>query len=77
MVNFCKDMWRHRSNLLAPVTDLTTNKDGWTGKKQGPIKWEQHHQEFFDEIKEAITDDVTVSLPDSHKPFKLHTDASD
>ena len=77
MVNYYKDMWQHRSHLLAPLTDLTANKDGSTGKKRGPIKWEQIHQEAFDKIKQAITDEVMLSFPDFNKPFEIHTDASD
>ena len=53
---YCKYMWRHRSHLLVPITNLTMNKDGLTGKKRGSIKWEQYHQEAFDKIKYAITD---------------------
>jgi hypothetical protein len=77
MVNFYKDMWRHRSHLLAPLTDLTSNKDGTVGKKRGPIKWEKVHQEAFDKIKQVITNDVMLSFPDFNKPFEIHTDASD
>ena len=77
MVNYYKDMWRHRSHLLAPLTDLTANKDGTIGKKKGPIKWEKVHQDAFDKIKQAITDDVMLSFPDFNKPFEIHTDASD
>ena len=77
MVNYYKDMWRHRSHLLAPLTDLTANKDGTVGKKKGPIKWEKEHQDAFDSIKQAITDDVMLSFPDFNKPFEIHTDASD
>ena len=77
MVNYYKDMWKHRSHLLAPLTDLTANKDGKTGKKKGPIKWEKAHQVAFDKIKQAITDDVMLSFPDFNKTFEIHTDASD
>jgi RNase H-like domain found in reverse transcriptase len=70
-------MWRHRSHLLAPLTNLTSNKDRTVGKKRGPIKWERVHQEAFDKIKQAITDDVMLSFPDFNKPFEIHTDASD
>jgi hypothetical protein len=77
MVNYYKDMWRHGSHLLAPLTNLTSNKDGTVGKKRGPIKWEKVHQEAFNKIKQAITDDVMLSFPDFNKPFEIHTDASD
>ena len=77
MINYYKDMWRHRSHLLTPLTDLTANKDGKTGKKRGPIKWEQIHQDAFEKIKQIITDNVMLSFPDFNKPFEIHTDASD
>ena len=70
-------MWKHRSHLLAPLTDLTANKDGKTGKRRGPIVWEKKHQEAFDKIKQAITNDIMLSFPDFNKPFKIHTDASE
>ena len=77
MVNYYKDMWKHRSHLLAPLTDLTANADGKPSKKRGPIEWEKVHQEAFDKIKQAITNDVMLSFPDFNKPFEIHTDASD
>jgi hypothetical protein len=77
MVNYYKDMLRHRSHSLAPLTDLTSNKDRTVGKKRGPIKWEKVHQEAFDKIKQVITNYVMLSFPDFNKPFEIHTDASD
>jgi RNase H-like domain found in reverse transcriptase len=38
---------------------------------------EKVHQEAFDKIKQAITDDVMLSFPDFNKPSEIHTDASD
>jgi hypothetical protein len=77
MINYYKDMWHQRSHRLAPLTDLTINKDGKQGKKRGPIVWEQIHQEAFEKIKQVITDQVMLSFPDFNKPFEIHTDASD
>jgi RNase H-like domain found in reverse transcriptase len=70
-------MRRYRSHLLAPLTKLSSNKDGTVGKKRGPIKWEKVHEEAFNKIKQAIMDDVMLSFPDFNKPFEIHTDASD
>jgi hypothetical protein len=70
-------VWRHRSHLLAPLTDLTSNKNGTVGKKRGPNKWEKVHQEAFDKIKQVITNYVMLAFPDFNKPFEINTDASD
>jgi hypothetical protein len=77
MVNYYKDMWRHRSHLLAPLTGLTSHKDRTVCKKRCLIKWEKVHQEAFNKIKQVITNDVMLSFPDFIKPFEIHTDASD
>jgi hypothetical protein len=77
MVNYYKNMLRQKSHLLAPLTDLTSNKDGTVGKKRGPIKWEKVHQEAFDKIKQVITDDMMLTFPDFNMPCEIHTDASD
>jgi hypothetical protein len=63
MINYYKDMWQHCSHLLAPLTSLTVNADGQTGKKRGPIKWEQEHQDAFNKIKQVITSEVMLSFP--------------
>jgi hypothetical protein len=77
MVKYSKDMWRHRSYLLAPLTGLTSNKDETVGKKKCPIKWEKNHQDAFNKIKQVKTNDAMLSFPDFSKPFEIHTDASD
>jgi hypothetical protein len=41
-VTCCRDMWPHRSHVLAPLTDLT-------GK--GKFVWEAKHQKAFDKMK--------------------------
>jgi len=35
------------------------------------------HQQAFDKIKQALTDDVMLSFPDFNRPFEIHTDASE
>lgn len=77
MVNYYKDMWRHRSHLLAPLTDLTANKNGKKGKRRGPIEWKPHHAEAFEQIKQALMNEVMLSFPDFNIPFEIHMDASD
>ena len=43
MVNFYRDMWLHRSHIMAPLTALTSVKRKW--------KWEKEHQDAFEATK--------------------------
>ena len=46
MINFYCDMWQKRSELLAPLTALTS--------KNVKYDWKDEHQECFDAIKRVI-----------------------
>ena len=45
-VTYYRDMWPHRSHILAPLTNLT-------GK--GPFIWNSIHQKAFDGMKALMT----------------------
>jgi hypothetical protein len=62
-------MWFRRSELLDPLTSLTSSK----------VKFELHssHQQAFDKIKKVIETEVHLCYPEFNKPFHLYTDASD
>ena len=53
---------------------------GFTVSKGNKIlladRWKSIHQQAFQELKDIITNDVTLAFPDFNKPFKLSTDAS-
>jgi hypothetical protein len=68
MINYYRDMWRHRSTLLAPLTALTS--------KDKPFKWEPEHTTCFEAIKRVIGREVLLAYPDFNAPFEIHTDAS-
>ncbi|MGH7974544.1 MAG: RNase H-like domain-containing protein, partial [bacterium] len=68
LVNFYRDMWRHRSGILAPLSKATSNSLRW--------KWTPEMQDAFDQIKAIISKKVLLSYPDFSKPFKVYTDAS-
>ena len=70
MVQFYRDMWKQRSHILAPLTDLVG-----LGKKK--IKWESKHQESFDRIKKVLAKETILNYPKFDRPFDIHTDASD
>jgi len=70
MVQFYRDMWKQRSHILAPLTDLVG-----LGKKK--IKWESKHQDSFDRIKKVLAKETILNYPKFDRPFDIHTDASD
>ena len=68
IVNYYRNMWPHRSEVLAPLTKLTSP----TTKFQ----WTETEQKAFDTIKRIISRETLLTYPDFNKPFILHTDAS-
>ena len=68
MVNFYRDMWRKRSELLAPLTRLTS--------KDVKFVWTEVEQKAFEDIKRILSRETLLAYPDFSKPFIIHTDAS-
>jgi hypothetical protein len=70
MVQYYRDMWQKRSEMLAPLTNLLgeygetkTTKKKKTKKK--PWQWESIHQQDFDNINATIAKEVVLAYPDS------------
>jgi hypothetical protein len=81
MVQYYRDMWAKRSEMLAPLTDLVgecgeTKATKINGTKKKPWRWESIHQQVFDNIKATIAKDVVLAYLDFIKPFKIYTNAS-
>ena len=68
MINFYHDMWEKSSELLAPLTALTS--------KNVKYDWKDEHQKCFDAIKRVIGREVLLAYPNFNAPFEIHTDAS-
>ena len=68
MINLYRDMWQKRSEIIAPLTALTT--------KNVKHNWKDKHQNFFDGTKRVIGCEVLLAYPDFNAPFEIHTDAS-
>ena len=60
-------MWQKRSELLAPLTALTS--------KNVKYDWKDEHQKFFEAIKRVKGQEVLLGYPDFNAPFEIHTDA--
>ena len=61
-------MWQKRSELLAPLTALTS--------KNVKYDWKDEHQKCFDAIKCVIGHEVLLAYPDFNSPLEIHNDAS-
>ncbi len=53
MVNYYRDMWPHRSEILAPLTAQTGAPK--KGEKQSPFVWTNIMQKAFDQMKALMT----------------------
>ncbi len=81
MVQYYRDMWTKRSEMLASLTDLVeecgktkTTKKNKTKKK--PLRWDPIHQQAFDNVKAASAKEVVLAYLDFLKSFEIYTDAS-
>ena len=68
MINFYKEMWRSRAEVLKSLT----NKTG----KGTKFRWTEEMQMAFDKIKTVIAEDVMLVYPDYNQTFHVHTHAS-
>jgi hypothetical protein len=68
MVNYYRDMWVRRSDVLAPLAHLTSKSVKW--------EWKPEHQKAFDTMKKIISKEVLLAYPDFSEEFVIHTDAS-
>eukprot|EP00804_Cyclotella_cryptica_P029391 CCRYP_013329-RA/>CCRYP_013329-RA protein AED:0.14 eAED:0.20 QI:0/0/0/1/0.5/0.33/3/0/844 len=81
MVQYYRDIWARRSEILAPLTNLVgecghtkVTKANKTKKK--PWHWDNIHQQAFDTVKATIARDVTLAYPDYSQGFEIYTDSS-
>ena len=83
IVQYYRDLWEKRSEMLAPLTDLVaecgvtklTTKKGLK-KKVTPFYSNETHQKAFDDVKKTIARDVILAYPDYSDEFVIYTDAS-
>lgn len=71
MVNYYRDVWRGRSHILGPLTELAS------GKKNKKIVWNDECERAFQDIKKLVAQETILAYPDWSKPFEVHSDASD
>jgi hypothetical protein len=81
MVQYYRDIWAKRSDMLAPLTDLVgecgqTKTTKAKGTKKAPWHWNEVHQKAFDNVKSTMAKEVILAYPDYSKVFEIYTDAS-
>lgn len=69
LVNYYRRFIKNYSSLASPLTDLL--------KKDRPWKWDESCQGAFEDLKEMVTKEPVLVLPDFNKIYEIHTDASD
>ena len=68
MINYYRDMWIRRSEILAPLTKLCS-----TSTK---FQWGEEQQKAFELIKKLVSQEVLLAYPNFDELFEIHTDAS-
>ena len=68
MVNHCRDMWQHCSELLGPLASSTSEKAKW--------KWTAVHGKAFNNIKKVQSEEVLSVCVNFKELFEMHTDTS-
>ena len=69
LANYCKRFIKGYSKIACPLTDLLKKKRKW--------EWDAECQATFQKLKDAITSEPVLRLPDLELPFKVHMKASD
>eukprot|EP00957_Ditylum_brightwellii_P015145 1141777-Ditylum_brightwellii.AAC.1 len=69
MLNYCRNMWKGRAGLLAPLSELTSDTAKW--------EWTDVHRTSFRKLKGMLSKEALLTYPNFNEPFGIHTDASD
>jgi hypothetical protein len=69
MINFYRDLYPKRAEILAPLTDLCGQN-----KK---FHWNEQHELAFKVIKEQLTQETMLPYLQFDQPFIVYTDASE
>ena len=68
LINYYRDMWIRRSEILSPLSKLCSKTIKW--------QWTEEQQKAFELIKKVVSKEVLLSYPDFTKSFDIYTDAS-
>ena len=77
MVQYYRDLWARRSDMLAPLTSLVgecgqTKATKAKETKKVPWYWAKVHQKAFDDVKATIAKEVVLAYLDFDKVFEIY-----
>lgn len=76
IIQYYRDLWPRRSEIIAPLTELTSTK-GTQKNSNKKVEWTNVHQTAFDKMKKEIAKEVLLAYPKFDRPFQIYADASD
>ena len=54
LINYYRDMWKHRSGILTPLSSMTSKQAKWN--------WNEECQKAFDTIKKVVSRETLLLL---------------
>ena len=69
MINYYRDMWKKRSDILGPLSGLISKTKKWN--------WGEEHQQAFEKAKTMIKQETMLAYPRFGETFHVYADASD
>ena len=67
-INYYRDMWKHRSDILNPLTKMTSKQAIWN--------WTEEQQKAFEHMNKSISRETLLVCPNFSKLFVIHKDTS-
>ena len=68
LINYYRDVWKHRSDILTSLSSMTSKQAKWN--------WSKGCQNVFDTIKKLISRDTLLFYPNFNELFMIYADTS-
>ena len=68
LINYCRDMWQHRSKILTHLLSMTSKQAKWNKSKEC--------QKAFNTIKMLVSRETLLYYSNFNEPFEIHKDTS-